>query len=418
MSKQKKQTFCILFWLRKSRTLEEMAPLYCRVTIQGQRYEIPLNCRIKPKNWHTTAQRSIGRTSADREANRLIDDTTIKVEEARQSILAKGYALTIDNFRLCYQAEENEYTTISKLFDYHAIIDRKNLTEGSYMGYIVTRRHLMNYVRIKYHTADYNITAIDKSFVQEFFAYLQGYRREGNTVCHTNGALKHIVRFRRVMNLALQNEWISRNPVNLLTARKEKVEIGFLTEKEVQLLQEAELKPHLIIVRDIFIFAVYTGLAYADIARLRIDNITIGIDRSQWLNIHRQKTKVRCPIPLLQPAEDIIARYTSYHENKPSANIFPVPTNQAVNRYLKQIALEAGIDKNLTFHMARHTFATTVTLSHNIPIETVSKMLGHTSLSTTQIYAKVVDNKISEDMAALRSQYAIKAAKQSKTVNQ
>ena len=417
MSKQKKQTFCILFWLRKGRTTEEMAPLYCRVTIQGQRYEIPLNCRIKPKNWHASAQRSIGKTSADREANRTIEDTTLRIEEAKQKLLAKAYALTIENFKVIYQAEENEFTTISKLFDYHEIIDRKNLTDGSYMGYIVTRRHLLNYVRIKYHAADYNINAIDKAFVQEFFAYLQGYRREGTTVCHTNGALKHIVRFRRVMNLALQNEWISRNPVNLLTARKEKVDIGFLTDKEVQLLQDAELPPHLLIVRDLFTFAVYTGLAYSDLLRLRINNITIGIDRSQWLNIHRQKTKVRCPIPLLKPAEDIIARYASYHEYKPTANVFPVPSNQIVNRYLKQMAKIAGIEKNLTFHMARHTFATTVTLSQKIPIETVSKMLGHTSLSTTQIYAKVVDNKISEDMAALRSQYETKANKPNQIVN-
>lgn len=417
MSKQKKQTFCILFWLRKSRTQEEMAPLYCRVTIQGQRYEIPLNCRIKSKNWHASAQRSIGRTASDREANRIIEDTVVRIEEAKQKLLAKAYALTIENFKLIFLAEENEFTTISKLFDYHEIIDRKNLTEGSYMGYIVTRRHLLNYIRIKYHTADFNISAIDKSFVQEFFAYLQGYRREGNIVCHNNGALKHIVRFRRVMNLALQNEWISRNPVNLLTARKDKVSIGYLNEKEVKILQDLVIKPHLAIVRDIFIFAVFTGLAYSDISNLRINNITIGIDRSQWLNIHRQKTKVRCPIPLLQPAEDIIKRYASFHEFKPSSKVFPVPTNQVVNRYLKSIAAAAGINKNLTFHMARHTFATTVTLSHNIPIETVSKMLGHTSLSTTQIYAQVVDTKISEDMASLRSQYETKAIKPNQIVN-
>lgn len=418
MSKQKKQTFCILFWMRKGRKVDEMAPLYCRVTIMGQRYEIPLNCRIKPKNWHTSAQRSIGKTSADREANRIIEDTAMKVEEAKQKLLAKGYTLTIDNFRIIYQAEDNEFTTISKLFDYHEIIDRKRLEVDSYRGYIVTKKHLLDYVRIKYHVSDYNISAIDKAFVQEFFAYLQGYRREGNIVCNTNGAIKHIVRFKRVMNLALQNDWIPRNPVNLFSAKKDRIEIGFLTEKEIRLLQDVDLKPHLAIVRDLFIFSVFTGLAYADIAQLQNNNITIGIDRSQWLNIHRQKTKVRCPIPLLKPAEDIIARYTSYHENKPTAKVFPVPTNQAVNRYLKEIAKEAGIEKNLTFHMARHTFATTVTLSHNIPIETVSKMLGHTSLSTTQIYAKVVDTKISEDMAALRHQYTTKESKDNRIVNQ
>lgn len=144
-------------------------------------------------------------------------------------------------------------------------------------------------MRIKYHVADYDINAIDKPFVQEFFAYLQGYRREGKIRCAVNGALKHITRFKRVMNLALQNEWINRNPVTLLHVKKEHVEKEFLTEQEIKQIEELTLKPHLEIVRDIFLFSVYTGAAYVDVSNLAIGNIRQGIDRSLWLQYSRQK---------------------------------------------------------------------------------------------------------------------------------
>lgn len=405
MKEQKKQTFNILFWLRKGRVSEQLAPLFCRVTIQGQRYEISLNCKIRPQSWNKEAQKSIGKTETDREANRVIENTKLQVEETVTHMHQKGYQFNIANFKLMYQVQDNEYNTISRLFDYHEIIDRKNLKEGSYRGYIITKKHLLDYVRIKYHVADYDINAIDKPFVQEFFAYLQGYRREGKIKCAVNGALKHITRFKRIMNLALQNEWINRNPVTFLKVKKERVEKGFLSEEEIKALEEVTLKPHLMIVRDIFLFSVYTGAAYVDVSNLTIGNIRLGIDRSLWLQYSRQKTGQRVSLPLLEPAQRIVQQYHRYHSNKPHNKLFPMPTNQEVNRHLKTIADEAGIEKKVTFHMARHTFATTITLSHGIPIETVSKMLGHAALSTTQIYAKVVDNKIMDDMAALKKLY-------------
>lgn len=408
MKEQKKQTFNILFWLRKGRVSEQLAPLFCRVTIQGQRYEISLNCKIRPQSWNKEAQKSIGKTETDREANRVIEDTKLQIEDTISHIHQKGYLLNVANFRMMYEAQENEYNTISSLFDYHAIIDRKNLREGSYRGYTITRKHLLDYVRIKYHVADYDINAIDKPFVQEFFAYLQGYRREGKQKCAINSALKHITRFKRVMNLALQNEWINRNPVTFLKVKKEHVEKEFLTEQEIKQIEEATLKPHLAIVRDIFLFSVYTGAAYVDVSNFTNGNICQGIDHSLWLQYSRQKTNQRVSLPLLDPAQRIIDKYRAYHEAKPGNKLFPVPPNQVVNRYLKQIAEAAGVEKQITFHMARHTFATTITLAHGIPIETVSKMLGHAALSTTQIYAKVLDNKVMDDMAALKHLYADK----------
>mgnify|MGYP000843410574 FL=1 len=168
--------------------------------------------------------------------------------------------------------------------------------------------------------------------------------------------------------------------------------------------------------RDIFIFACYTGISYIDVAQITVENITIGIDNSEWLLYHRQKTKQRVAVPILEPALKIIERYTAFHGGKKKAKIFPVPTNQVTNRELKRIAQIAGVSKEVTFHMARHSFATTITLSNGIPIETVSRMLGHASIATTQIYAKIVDKKILDDMSGLRTKFSIEEEKKKHSV--
>lgn len=418
---KKKQTFSVLFWLRKGRTNENLSPLFCRVTIAGQRYEIPTNFYLSASSWSAAAQKSLGKTAADKEANRAIEDLKLNIDEAVVKIRQKNYALNIENFKLMYRAQDNDYSTISTLFDYHEIMEQKNIRASSMVAYRITRKHLLNYVRIKYHVADYDIAAIDKAFVYEFFAYLQGFKREDNIrLCVVNGALKHMQRFRRVMNLALQNEWITRNPVCLFHHKKTKVEKEYLNLKDIKAIENVVLPPHLSIVRDIFLFAVYTGACYIDTAQLTNANISTGIDKSLWLTYHRQKTDIRVAVPLLEPAEKLLYRYEAYNNHKPNGKLFPMPPNQVVNRYLKLIATEAGVTKNVTFHIARHTFATTITLMQGIPIETVSKMLGHTSLTTTQIYAKVVDTKVMDDMAALKELYATKATEKStlKTSNQ
>lgn len=404
----KKVKCSVLFWIRKGRAIEQMAPLYCRVTIRGQRYEIPLNCKINTKKWNPSAQRVKGKSDEERKVNQLIDDTRLQVEQTISQLAEKGREISITNFRSFFETVDKQYSTISRLFDYHEIVDRKNLRPGSFRGYIVTKKHVMQFIRIRYHTTDYDIENIDKAFVTGFFAYLQGFNRPGTIRCQVNGALKHLTRLKRVMNLALQNEWINRNPVCLVTFKKTKVEKGFLTEEEVKAIHEIELPPGLGVVRDIFLFSVYTGAAYIDVLNMSCNNLQKGIDGTLWLEYARQKTNQRVTLPLLDPALKIIERYRAYHNGKTQARLFPVPPNQVVNRYLKRIAALAGIDKRITFHMARHTFATTITLTHGIPIETVSRMLGHADLSTTQIYAKIVDKKILDDMKELKTIYSVR----------
>ena len=160
-----------------------------------------------------------------------------------------------------------------------------------------------------------------------------------------------------------------------------------------------------------FVFSCYTGLAYSDVEKLSKSDITIGIDGSKWIRIHRTKTGSRSSIPLLPVAEQILARYENHPQVEESERVIPVLSNQKSNAFLKEIAIMCDISKPLTTHLARHTFATTVTLTNGVPIETVSRMLGHQSLRTTQHYAKIVDRKISDDMNILKEKLAAQKSK-------
>ena len=176
-----------------------------------------------------------------------------------------------------------------------------------------------------------------------------------------------------------------------------------MTKYELELIEKKNFSiERLEMIKDLFIFSCYTGLAYTDAINLSMSEISIGIDGKKWIYSKREKTQTPLKIPVLQQALEIIEKYKSNPRSVNRGTIFPMVSNQKVNGYLKEIADICVIEKNLTFHLARHTFATTVTLSNGVPIETVSNLLGHKSISTTQIYAKVLENKISEDMTRLR----------------
>jgi site-specific recombinase XerD len=227
--------------------------------------------------------------------------------------------------------------------------------------------------------------------------------------CAQNTATKYLVRLKKVVNLSLANEWIIRDPFIKYQCTYKPTYRGYLNAEELQKIELKEFKiPRLQKVRDIFVFCCYTGFAQADVEALSLSDITTGIDGEKWIIINRKKTDGRSPIPLLPQALAIIEKYKNDPETLAKGKLLPVNSNQRMNGYLKEIADITGITKNLTMHLARHTFATTVTLSNGVPIETVSKMLGHNSIKTTQIYSKVVDTKISNDMKALKAKMTIK----------
>jgi integrase len=201
--------------------------------------------------------------------------------------------------------------------------------------------------------------------------------------------------------MAYKFDCIPKNPFNLYKVKMVDYDSDFLEEEEIQALVQLELaEKGADLVRDIFMFACFTGLSYIEVKLLRPGDIVSGIDGELWIDVRRQKTKTPVKVPLLPRARCILEKYEAFP--KKENTLLPVYSNQKVNQYLKVIAQKAGIDKHLTFHVARHTFATTITLMNNVPIETVSKLLGHTKLSTTQKYARVVEKKICKDMTQLK----------------
>ncbi|MFC3336158.1 site-specific integrase [Flavobacterium palustre] len=278
---------------------------------------------------------------------------------------------------------------------------------GTLERYETSLKHTQNFLKWKYSISDISIEKIDHAFITEYEFYLRSERK-----CANNTAVKYIKNFHKIINQCLANGWLDKDPFVNYKAKVKEVIREFLTEKEIETIMNKEfVSERLELVRDIFIFSCFTGLAYIDVKQLTLNNISLGIDGDKWIYKNRQKTDTTSKIPLLPTAQLILDKYENHPVCKNEKRLLPILSNQKMNAYLKEIADVCGIKKDLTFHIARHTFATTVTLSNGVPIETVSKMLGHTNLKTTQHYAKILDKKISEDMQFLKDKFNVKRDK-------
>jgi integrase len=238
----------------------------------------------------------------------------------------------------------------------------------------------------------------------QFDNFLRGYKLSRNKKrIGNNTIIKHIQRLRKMVTMAFHMEWIDRDPFVKYKPTFIKKEREFLSKEELESIENYSTDiERLDLVKDLFIFSSYTGIAYVDIMKLKKDNIILGIDGNKWIITKRQKTNTPVKVPILDQSQYLIDKYKDNLRAAITNTLFPSLSNQKLNSYLKEIADACKIKKNLTFHMARHTFATTVTLTNGVPIETVSKILGHTKIATTQIYAKVIERKVSEDMNVLR----------------
>lgn len=238
---------------------------------------------------------------------------------------------------------------------------------------------------------------ISHVFITDFETYLRTESR-----CNENTTAKFMQTFRMIIIMAKNNGWIFADPFINYKIRLKRVDRGYLTEPEIKkILKKQFTCKRLEQVRDIFIFSCFTGLAYIDVRNLTKDNIRTSFDGKLWIMTARQKTDTAVTVPLLKVPQAILKKYEG---TLPDGRLLPVLSNQKLNSYLKEIADLCGITKTITFHLARHTFATTMTLAKGVPIETVSKMLGHTNIITTQIYARITNDKIGRDMQVLSGQ--------------
>jgi site-specific recombinase XerD len=406
----------ILFYAKKAKaTTEGLVPIYQRVTVDGQRIELSTKRYVDATKWSSEAGKLKGNSEEARSLNSYLDILKAKVYDYQKELIHETGYVTFEAMKNKILGVQERALTIVPVFQDHnqkmkSLIGNE-FSPNTLKRYVTTLKHLITFLKWKFNTTDIEIKSIDNAFVNEFEFYLR-------SVCNiqNNSAVKYVRNsFGKIIRTCIINGWLSKDPFKQYTSKVREVNRVYLTEDELDILSTKDFKnERLNQVRDIFVFSCYTGLAYIDSANLTPHNIAIGMDGEKWIYTFRQKTDSRTNIPILPPVMVIIEKYKEHPICIVKNKLLPILSNQKMNAYLKEIATLCNINKELTFHIARHTFATTVTLSNGIPIETVSKMLGHSSIKQTQHYAKILDRKVSEDMRILREKFSIKQSNQKK----
>lgn len=400
---QSSRSFRIFIWLNKAKRKVELAPIYARVTVNGKRAEISLQREVLVTYWDTNSRRTTQRTPEGRALNHYLDQQYSKLLECHNQLTANYAMVTAQSIKAKYLGQEEKDKTLMDLVAYHKGNMEGTLKPGTLKNYDTTEKYIKKFLTQVRKSNDVYLKQLSYSFIVDFEQYLRnGTNLNTSIALNNNGIMKHLERLKKLLNLALDLEWLDKNPFTRYKLKFKQYRKAFLTKQELCQLEEGFIKdPGHRLVKDIFVFACYTGLSYTDVKQLKETNITRGIDGEYWIFTHREKNEQPVRIPILQKALQIIQKYKN-HPKIIDGALLPVYSNQKINQYLKQIVIDLEIPKSISFHSARHTFATTVTLGNGVPIETVSKLLGHTKLSTTQVYARVVEQKISTDIGLLR----------------
>jgi site-specific recombinase XerD len=382
------------------------APIYLRILVNTETVTFSVQRTIKPKKWDSISGTAIGSSKEVKALNKHLFAVKSAIYEHYKSLresksivtaqeIKNSYmGVTIDNRKkilVVYQQHIAEMEELKNI-DYSPITIRR---------YKTSMDRLENYIRIKLKKSDYYIEDINHSFVTGYESFIKIHYK----IAH-NTSVKFLKHLKKITRIAMANGWLHTDPFLNIKISEKKVDRGFLTDEDLKKIAELEFKvSRLEEVRDCFLFSCFTGLAHSDLALLTKDNIVTGTDGNRWIKINRKKTNVRSSIPLLDMSEQIIKKYMNNPYCKLKGVLLPVKSNQKMNAYLKEIQILAKVKKELTTHLARHTFATTITLNNDVPIETVSKMLGHSSLATTKIYARLLDKKVGRDMSKLNDIY-------------
>ncbi len=403
--KTQNNTFGIVFYLKKYKAKDGKAPLYARVTVDGQRTDIALKRKIELEKWSDVKGMAKGRSEEIRSLNTFLERIRGRLTECYQELQLNKVLVTALGVKNKFLGVEEKEHSLMSLIEYHNTEMNHLLEWGTMKNYHTTKKYIRMYLKQKLRTSDLYLSQLNYKFIVGFEKFLRDYQpTDHHKPCGQNTIMKHIERLRKMINLAIKNEWLPRDPFAKFKPTFMRTNRDCLTKEELRRIEEKEFSIiRLMQVKDLFVFSCYTGLAYIDVYNLTSENISIGIDNNQWITTSRKKTDQPVRVPLLPKALEIIEKYKSHPKVLASGKLLPVYSNQRLNSYLKEIADSCDIEKNLTFHIARHTFATTVTLTNGVPIETVSKLLGHSSIRTTQIYAKVIEQKLSDDMASLKN---------------
>ena len=399
----RKENFNLLF-AKRSRLLKSgEAAIFMRITANGTRVECNTGKSIEPHLWNQAKERVKGSSKKAIDLNNFIDDTEIKMFKLFQEMQEDGSVVTAQELHNRYfnigphkKVERMIIATFQEHNQECRALMGRDFELGTIKKYETITRLLQRYIAKKYETADLPLTSLDRDFVHGFELYLKIDRnQQQNTVARYMKGLK------KITNRALANEWITKDPFAGFKVKTVQTDPTFLTLDELHTIYKHHFDGALEVVRDMFIMAAFTGLAFIDISNLRSEHVVTDNDGNMWIRKPRQKTEIVQNIPLLDIPKEILAKYENDAKAAKKGTLLPVPCNQVMTRYLKEIGTLCGISKVLTTHVARHTYAT-VCLSQGVRIENVSKMLGHTSIKMTQHYARVLDSSIMEDMQNIR----------------
>jgi site-specific recombinase XerD len=396
-----RNTFSILFYIVRSKENKNgECPIYCKVTVQGRSSEFSTHVWTIDKKWDTASKKIKGYSEDAKTANASLIAIQNKLQNIRTSLLEQDSLITSEIVVNLYSGRGPTSFTLIHAHEFYNEQHIKKLlgngyAQGTYDRFCTSLEHIKNFLKFQYQIDDIKFSAMDYSFAMDYDRYL---KIEKN--CCNNTTVKYVKNLKTVIRFAVDQEWLQKNPIQRYKGKLDKVEKEFLTFEELKKIQNKNFESERVSeVRDVFVFCCFTGLPYSDVAKLSKKDIIKNIQGNWQISIKRTKTNIVANIPLLDEAKFYLDKYKDHLLCLNRDTLFPVKSNQKQNEYLKEIAGLCGLNKTLTTHIARHTFATLM-LSKGASIESVSSMLGHTNIKTTQIYAKITAEK---DQATIKN---------------
>ena len=388
----------ILFLIRRNRTNNRgLSPIECRITLDKKRKPFSTGLFVSPNNWNASKQKAIPPNPDHNQINTKLSLIKQEVNQAFLLLQIQKETFDVEDIHLRYKGEDvKTEKSLLEVFNLHNERMKKLIdieySEATYKKFEESKNHVKSFIRHNTQKSNIQLDKLNMKFLNDFDYYLKVEKSLKQVTIN-----KHIERLRKIIKLALAEGFLIRDPFLLFSPKKVITEVVYLNHVELKLVETHKFtQERLQKVADLFIFCCYTGLPYLEMATLKKENIIRGFDGKKWIQIYRKKTKKNLSIPLLTKAENILKKY----ENE--KYFLPVISNQQFNSFLKEIAAVLGIEKRITHHTARKTFASTVLLYNDIPMETVSDLLGHSNMKVTQMhYAKVVQNKVSQQMNKL-----------------
>ncbi len=389
------ENLTILIYLKSRVNSSGEHPIYLRLTVDGHRKEKSLNRCIKSCNWDANKQRGKGNGESVRILNEYLTSETNKIYRIRQELLHSKLKVTVDSVLNKYSGVTDREHMLLEVFKFENQRIKRLVAIRTFKRYESVLNHVKKYLMHQYTLTDIDIKSIDYQYVIDFDYYLRSEKKIAN-----NSAIRIVKTLQQIVKTTIDKGWITKDPFTNYKPKKEIIQTGYLTKSEIDRIQKKDFSlKRLDQVRDVFIVSCYTGLAYADVNLLCNNDIVNNLDGTRWININRQKTNTISKIPILCIVEQIFDKYKDDPLVLNSGRLLPVPSNQKMNAYLKEIGGICGIKTVLTSHLARHSFATSIALPNGLPIETLSKIMGHKSLNMTLHYGKLIETKLVSDVA-------------------